>query len=83
MPYNTLHSPRAPHWSTSSLGHPADISPRECSALGEHLNLCTRLRGSWRALRGGVDTLQSLLAAHVVTAVVVVSLLVLAVWLVR
>lgn len=73
----------APHWSTSSLGHPAEISPRDRSALGEHLKLCTRLRGPWRALRGGVDTLQSLLAARVVTAAVVVSLPALALWLAR
>ncbi len=83
MPGQTMPHSRVPRWSTSSLGHPADISPREYSALSEHLNLCQGLRSTWLAWRGGVDSLQALLAARVVTAAAVISLLALVVWLVR
>ncbi len=82
MTSQTMPHSRVPRWSTSSLGHPADISAREYSALSEHLNLCKSLRSTWLALSGGANSLQALLAARVVTAAVVISLLTLAVWLV-
>ena len=83
MRNHTMPPSSAPRWSTSSLGQPADISSAEYTALSEHLNLCTGLRNRSLIWRGRTDTMQAILAARVVTAAVVISLLVLAVWLVR
>jgi hypothetical protein len=73
----------APGWDTSSFGHPADISPLERSALGDHLSQCGALRGRLHALRTGVDGLHGLLAGHVVTSAILAMLLVGGVWLMR
>ena len=65
----------SPSWDTSSFGHPADISLRERSALGDHLAHCGAQRGPLQALRNGADELQGLLAGRVITSAVVLTLL--------
>jgi hypothetical protein len=64
-----------PSWDTSSFGHPADISPLERTALGDHLSQCGALRGPLQALQTGGDALQGLVAGRVVTSVLVLGLL--------
>jgi hypothetical protein len=71
----------APSWDTSSFGHPADISPLERSALGDHLNQCGALRGPLQALQTGADELHGMVAGRVVTSVLVLMLLVGGSWL--
>ena len=63
-------------WSTASSDHTADTSPMELSALGEHLDRCKGSRGRLFALRSFADTLNGLVAARFVTALVVVLLLI-------
>lgn len=71
----STHSSLEPTWDTSSFGHPADISPLERSALGDHLSQCGALRGPLQALQTGGDALHSLVAGRVVTSVLVLVLL--------
>lgn len=65
----------SPSWDTSSFGHPADISLRERSALGDHLAHCGAQHGPLQTLRNGADELQGLLAGRVITSAVVLTLL--------
>jgi len=78
MPRNpSLH----PSWDTSSFGHPPDISVLERSALVDHLAHCCAQRRPFQALRNGAIELQGMLAGHVITSVVALSLLVGGTWL--
>lgn len=63
-------------WATASLGRPADISPQERSALGDHLSLCGALRGPLHGLWVGAGEAQRMLAGRVVTSVLVIAVLV-------
>ena len=65
----------SPSWDTSSFGHPADISLRERSALGDQLAHCGAQRGPLQTLRNGADELQGLLAGRVITSAVVLTLM--------
>ena len=69
-------SPQAPNWDTSSFGHPAEISPLQRSALGDHLAHCCAQRDRPRALRIGVGRLHGLLAERVITSALLITLLV-------
>ena len=66
---------RASAWDTSSAGRPADISLRELSHLGEHLAHCGALRGPRDRFLAGAAWLQALVAGHVVTAALLITLL--------
>lgn len=79
MPKSTAF---APSWDTSSFGHPADTSPMECSALADHLSVCSRSRGPWPALRNGAAVVSSFVAPRLVTTVLVVAFLAGTAWLV-
>lgn len=74
-------SSREPTWDTSSFGHPADISPLERSALGDHLSQCGALRGPLQTLQTGAGELHGMVAGRVVTSVLVLVLLVGGSWL--
>lgn len=65
----------APHWATSSLGNPADISALERTALSDHLAHCGAQRGRLQVLWSGADELQGILAGRVITSAVVLALL--------
>jgi len=65
-----------PCWSTASFGDPADTSPMELSALGEHLHLCRTLSGRLFVLRCGAEAVQGFVASRFVTTLVVLSLLI-------
>jgi len=65
-----------PCWSTASFGDPADTSPMELSALGEHLHLCRTLSGRLFVLRCGAEAVQCFVASRFVTTLVVLSLLI-------
>ncbi|EER62311.1 hypothetical protein AcdelDRAFT_0225 [Acidovorax delafieldii 2AN] len=69
-------------WDTSSVGEPADISLLELSHLGEHLEHCVALRGQLERFLAGVAWLQAVVAEHVVTVALLITLLVGAVSLV-
>ena len=70
-------------WDTSCVGQPADMSLLELSHLGEHLVHCGALRGPLDQFLAGAAWLQALVAEHVVTVALLVTLVVVAVSLVR
>ncbi len=72
----------APSWDTSSFGHPADTSPMECSALADHLSLCSRSRGPFQFLRVGAAVVRSVVLPRLVTTALVIALIAGATWLV-
>ena len=65
-----------PSWSTASYSGKPDTSKTELSALGEHLNLCRALSGRLFALRCGFEAAKRFMAAHVVTTLVLATLLI-------
>ena len=65
-----------PFWHTASFGDAADISAKELSALGEHLDLCKGSYGRLFALQCAVQTMHGFVAARFVTTLVVVALLI-------
>lgn len=70
---------RDSRWSTASAGHPAATTPAELSALGEHLGSC-RVGPRRSALHCGVQALRTFAAAHVVTCVAAVALVIALAW---
>lgn len=80
MPHS---STLASAWDTCSVGQPADISLLELSLLGEHLEHCASLRGQLERFLAGVVWIQTLVAEHVVTVVLLITLSVGTVSLVR
>ena len=60
-----------PSWSTTSFVGPADTSPMELSALGEHLNRCQGSRGRLFALRCAADAVHGFAVTRFVTTLVV------------
>lgn len=77
---HTTHSPQ-PNWDTASLGQPAGASAQEHRALSAHLNECGTRRSRLRTLQSGADDLRQVLAARVVTTVLVLTVLLGASWL--
>lgn len=65
-----------PSWSTASFGDTAATSPRDLSALGEHLDSCRESHGHLFALRCVAQTMHGFIAARFVTTLVVVALLI-------
>lgn len=63
-------------WDTACVGQPADISLLELSHLGEHLQHCGALRGPLDRLLAWAAWLQAMVAEHVVTVALLVTLLV-------
>lgn len=72
-----------PSWDTASLGRPASASAHEHRALSAHLSDCGARRGGLHALQAGADQVRQVLAARVVTTVLVLALLVGVPWLLR
>ncbi|MDP3226670.1 MAG: hypothetical protein Q8N13_01690 [Acidovorax sp.] len=69
-------------WDTSCAGQPADVSLTELSTLGDHLAHCGAVRGPLDTFLAGAGLLQALVAEHVVTVALLVTLVVGAVSLV-
>jgi hypothetical protein len=59
-----------PCWSTASFGDATEPSPRELSALGEHLALCRGLCGKVFVLQCGAEKMHGFVAARFVTTLV-------------
>jgi len=78
MPKSTAFTPS---WDTSSFGHPADISPLERSALGEHLSLCGQARGPLQTLRTGAGLVRGFVMPRLVTTVFFIALMAGTAWL--
>lgn len=76
---HTAAGTRLSRWSTASAGQPADTTPAEFSALGEHLGSC-RVGPRRSALHCGAQALQAFVAARVVTCGAAVALLIALVW---
>lgn len=75
------HSPPlAPCWTTSSMGHPADMSEQESTALAEHMSLCAALREPLLPLGDGISWLRKHLARRSITAFALITVLVPAGW---
>ena len=62
-------------WSTAAFGHPADTSPMELSALGEHLDQCSGASAHRVALHCGAEAMHGVVVARFVTTLVVLALL--------
>ena len=62
-------------WSTSCFGQPADTSPAELAALGEHLGQCKRSRSRLNALMGEAEGVQQFFAVRMLTTLVLIALL--------
>ena len=62
-------------WSTSAFGSPADTSPMELAALGDHLALCSAQRPSLIALRLAAQTFNDFVAPRLVTTLVLFTLI--------
>ncbi len=65
-----------PRWSTASFGDAAETLPKELSILGEHLKRCRGPRGRWFDLQCTAETLNGFVAAHFVTTLVAIALLI-------
>lgn len=77
---DTRQTVHTPCWSTSSSGRPADITPCEAAALGEHLNLCISQRTPWQVSQLAADRLKALVAGRVVTSAIAMTLITLSFW---
>lgn len=63
-------------WSTSSFGSPADTSPTELIALGEHLCRCNALRGgALFGLRRFCEAINEFAAPRLMTTLALCALL--------
>lgn len=60
-------------WSTASLSDPADTSPMELSALGEHLDHCRKSHRQLFAVRCAADVVNSFVSARFVTSLLVLA----------
>lgn len=65
-----------PSWSTASFDNAVDTSPMDLSALGQHMQQCSRPGGTWQALSGGAGVLHRGLLARFVTSLALLALLV-------
>lgn len=71
-----------PRWSTSSFGSPADTSPGELAALGEHLDRCNGQRGALYSLRRAGEAVNAFAAPRMMTTLALLALLLVAIgWL--
>jgi hypothetical protein len=66
----------ATRWSTASIGHTADASATELSALGAHLQLCTVPNGRILAMQCLAQSMHGFAVSRFVTTLVVLALLV-------
>ena len=57
----------SPQWTTSSFGSPADTSPIELAALGDHMARCAGQRGSLFALRCAGEAMNEFAAPRLMT----------------
>ncbi len=71
-----------PSWSTASFGEPADTSPMELSALGEHLDRCQGSRGRLFGLQCAAEATHGFVVGRLVTTLVVLSAVLFGVFLV-
>jgi hypothetical protein len=63
-------------WSTASHADAAETEPMALSTLGEHLEVCSVSHGRMFALRCFAETTVGFVAAHFVTVLVLVALLI-------
>jgi hypothetical protein len=81
-PLMNPHLSLPPRWSTAAYGDPADTSPGELSALGEHLNLCRGSQGRWFGLHCAAERMNGIVAPRFITTLLVVTMMIAAALLV-
>lgn len=72
----SLHCQPLPSWSTASFGNAANTSPMDLSALGQHVQQCSRPGGAWSALSGSAGDLHRSLLARFVTSLALLAVLI-------
>ena len=72
----TIPNHPGPCWTTASFGTVAEASAAEYSALGEHLELCTRLTGRLFAVQRRAQSVQGFVVARLVTTTLAAGLLI-------
>lgn len=72
----TAHCHSLPSWSTASFDNAASTSTMDLSALGQHVQQCSRPGGAWSALSGSAGDLHRGLLARFVTSLALLAVLV-------
>ena len=72
----TAHCHPLPSWSTASFDNAASTSTMDLSALGQHVQQCSRPGGAWSALSRSVGDLHRGLLARFVTSLALLAVLV-------
>lgn len=76
----TPHRPLTPwtsaSWATSSYGEPADTSPMELSALGDHMSLCAALKGRLFETRCVCEWMHGFVVSRFVTTLAAATLVI-------
>jgi hypothetical protein len=65
-----------PRWSTASFGDPAETSPMELTALGEHMNLCRDSQGRLFGLHCAAERMNGVVVPRLMTTLLVLTLLI-------
>ena len=63
-------------WTTSAYPEPADTTPMELDALGQHYDRCQVKRGRWFSLQCMAEALHGSVAPRFVTTLVVATLVI-------
>ena len=63
-------------WTTAAYPEPADTSPMELDALGQHYDHCQGKRGRWFSIQCMAEALHGSVAPRFVTTLVVATLVI-------
>ena len=63
-------------WTTAAFSEPADTTPMELDALGQHYDRCQVKRGRWFSLQCMIESLHSSVAPRFVTTLVIATLVI-------
>ena len=63
-------------WATAAFSEPADTTPMELDALGQHYDRCQNRRGRWFSLQCMIESLHSSVAPRFVSTLVVATLVI-------
>lgn len=69
-------APDRNRWSTAAFSDPADTTPMELNALGEHFDNCQGRRGRWFSLQCMAEALHGSVAPRFVTTLVVATVMI-------
>ncbi len=63
-------------WTTAAYSEPADTTPMELDALGQHYDRCQGKRGRWFSLQCMMEALHGSVAPRFVTTLVIATLVI-------